>query len=119
MTVRRIKKQPEETPEEFFNAVQVPDNWQFICWDNHPDGYGKVYELKPGLRMRLILLIPQNRGCICERDDRSGQRKYHTIVSNKRSWQLNEFIQHYFNNEEDDNNKETQESATFCGNQKP
>jgi hypothetical protein len=99
----KTKREKEETPEEFFNAVKVPDNWKFVCWDNHPDGYGKVYELKPGLRMRLILLIPQNRGCLCERDDRSGQRKYHCIVSNKRSGQLNEFIQQFFNNEEDDN----------------
>jgi hypothetical protein len=104
MTIKkRIKQQPDETPEEFFAAVKVPESWKFEKWANWDSTFGKVYLTKPGIFIRLFFDTIPNRGGLCECDTRNRKQVFTCLVSNKRSDKLNEWINNNLINEEDDN----------------
>jgi len=102
MTLRRIKSEKEETAEEFFAAVKVPESWKFMKWANWDSTFGKVYLTQPGIYIRLMFDTIPKRGGLCECDTRKRKPEFTSLVSNKRSWQLNDWIEKNLNNEEDE-----------------
>lgn len=108
MTIRKTKREKEETPEEFFNAVKVPDTWKFEKRADWDSTFGKVYLTGPGIYIRLFFDTIPNRGGLCECDTRNGKQEFTCLISNKRSYQLNKWINNNLNNEE---NEETDNQA--------
>lgn len=101
-TMNRLKKEPDETVEQFFEAVKIPDDWKFRKMANWDSTIGKVFETEPGLFMRVFFDNIPKRGGICQCDTRKRKVEFNCLISNKRGYQLNEWIDNYIKENEDE-----------------
>ena len=105
MMLRRTKREPDESSDEFFEKVKLPDNWKLLGKNNghNPETLGFVYQVDPFTVARLFWECNKSRGGIGTRTHKPpAPPKYQCLIWNKRSWQLNEWIHEHLINKEDD-----------------
>lgn len=90
---------PDELPLEFFQRITVPENWRFIEKDKFQYApaqghwsYGYWYWVKSCLKVRICFHTPAHRGGILEVDMRHRPQKITSILDNKQSYEVNEYI---------------------------
>jgi len=103
--MRKIKRAKDETPEEFFASVIIPAEWKFVGTSSKAS-IGRIYQLKPGVVVRLWFCPITKRGGIARRtDDWPNKPKYECLTSNKQAPGINEFLEHYnYNNDDEETN---------------
>ena len=89
-------EEKDETAEEFFAALKIPENWRFLGQANiRGESFGRAYGAEKGVIFR-VYYTSAARGGICKRDDTTGVSIYRCIASNKTSEKLNLFIEANF-----------------------
>jgi len=80
----------DETPQQFFDNIQIPISWRFGKNADYPNSIGRVYEIKPGIWVRIFFFTITSRGGIVECNMKDNSKR--TLIDNKTSEQLNEYI---------------------------
>lgn len=93
--MRKTKREPDENAEQFFESVTIPPEWKFRKMANWDSTTGRVYEVYPGIFFRVFFDDIPKRGGICECNTRKREPVFNCLVSNKRSGQLNKWIENY------------------------
>ncbi len=81
----------DETAQQFFDNLQIPASWRFGKYADYPNSVGRVYEIKPGIWLRIFFFTLANRGGIVECNMKENNKKI--LIDNKNSTSINEYIQ--------------------------
>lgn len=98
---QKIKREPDETVDQFFLALKIPPEWQFRKMANWDSTTGRVYEIEQSIFFRVFFDDIPKRGGICQCDMRKRDPVFNCLISNKRSRKLNEWIDNYLKEKKD------------------